>query len=92
MKKILTLVLLVMFNSQVKAIENWEIEKVLNNEFISVSTHGTVTHGDKYRLLISTKGNCDIVEDTFTFYAMANHPNFRYSQKKIGLEALEIKY
>ena len=74
MKKILTLVLLVIFNSQVKAVENWEIEKVLNNKFISVSTHGTVTHGDKYRLLISTQGKCDVVEDTFTFYTMAKHP------------------
>ena len=92
MKKILTLVLLVIFNSQVKAVENWEIEKVLNNQFISVSTHGTVTHGDKYRLLISTKGNCDIVEDTFTFYTMANHPEILdIVKKKVGLEAFGNK-
>ena len=92
MKKILTLVLLVIFNSQVKAAENWEIERVLNNEFISVSTHGTVTHGDKYRLLISTKGKCDIVEDTFTFYTMANHPEILdIVKKKVGLEAFGNK-
>ena len=93
MKKILTLVLLVIFNSQVKAAENWEIERVLNNEFISVSTHGTVTHGDKYRLLISTKGKCDIVEDTFTFYTMSNHPEILdIGKKKLDLRLLEIKY
>ena len=55
MKKILILILFLVFNLQVKAVENWEIEKILDNKFISVSTHGTVTHGDKYRLLISTR-------------------------------------
>ena len=92
MKKILILILFFTFNSQVKAIENWEIEKILNNKFISVSTHGTITHGDKYRLLISTQGKCDVVEDTFTFYTMAKHPEIlNIVNKKIGLEAFGNK-
>ena len=93
MKKILTLAILLIFNSQVKAVENWEIERILNNKFISVSTHGTVTHGDKYRLLISTKGKCDVVEDTFTFYTMADHPEIlNIVKKKLDLRLSEIKY
>ena len=88
MKKILTLAILLIFNSQVKA-----VERILNNKFISVSTHGTVTHGDKYRLLISTKGKCDVVEDTFTFYTMADHPEIlNIVKKKLDLRLSEIKY
>ena len=49
MKKSIILIIFIIFYTPVKAVENWEIEKILDNKFISVSTHGTVTHGDKYR-------------------------------------------
>ena len=64
---------LILINST-SAKENWTVEKVLNDEFISISTFGEVTHGDRYRLLINTKSDCKIAEETFTFYTTANHP------------------
>ena len=94
MKKLLGIVVLSLLwcSNSFADVENWEIEKILDNKFISVSTHGTVTHGDKYRLLISTQGKCDVVEDTVTFYTMANHPEIlNIVNKKIGLEAFENK-
>ena len=85
MKKILILIVFLIFNSSVEAVENWEIEMILNNKFISVSTHGTITHGDKYRLLFNLKGDCSSVEETFTFYTMANHPKIlKIKNKKIA--------
>ena len=85
---------LILINST-SAKENWTVEKVLNDEFISISTFGEVTHGDRYRLLINTKSDCKIVEETFTFYTTANHPKileikdkkiiFKYNEKnKVG--------
>ena len=94
MKKLLGIVVLSLLwcSNSFADVENWEIEKILDNKFISVSTHGTVTHGDKYRLLISTQGKCDVVEDTVTFYTMANHPEIlNIVNKKIGLEAFGNK-
>ena len=81
--------------SSTSAKENWTVEKVLNDEFISISTFGEVTHGDRYRLLINTKSDCKIAEETFTFYTTANHPKileikdkkiiFKYNEKnKVG--------
>ena len=68
MKKLLGILLigLLWCSNSFADVENWEIEKILDNKFISVSTHGTVTHGDKYRLLISTQGKCDVVAVSYT--------------------------
>ncbi|MDC0519624.1 hypothetical protein OAN92_02690 [Candidatus Pelagibacter ubique] len=85
---------LILINST-SAEENWTVEKVLNDEFISISTFGEVTHGDRYRLLINTKGDCKGAEETFTFYTTTNHPKileikdkkiiFKYNEKnKVG--------
>ncbi len=85
MKKLVVLIIFLIINTSVKAVENWEIEMILNNKFISVSTHGTITHGDKYRLLFNLKGDCSSVEETFTFYTMANHPKIlKIKNKKIA--------
>tara|TARA_B100002003_G_scaffold194838_1_gene184538 strand:+ start:102 stop:647 length:546 start_codon:yes stop_codon:yes gene_type:complete len=85
MKKLIFLIIFLIINTSVKAVENWEIEMILDNKFISVSTHGTITHGDKYRLLFNLKGDCSSVEETFTFYTMANHPKIlKIKNKKIA--------
>ena len=75
MRSVLCIIILnlILINST-SAKENWTVEKVLNDEFISISTFGEVTHGDRYRLLINTKGDCKSAEETFTFYTTANHP------------------
>ena len=74
------------------AIDNWRIEQVLNNEFTEVSTNGMVTDGDRYRLHISNNGKCNTVEDGFTFFTKANHPNIlNIIGKKVLLEAMGVK-
>ena len=54
MRSVLCIIILnlILINST-SAKENWTVEKVLNDEFISISTFGEVTHGDRYRLLIN---------------------------------------
>ncbi|MDC0405114.1 hypothetical protein OAM30_00930 [Candidatus Pelagibacter sp.] len=77
---------LILINST-SAKENWTVEKILNDEFISLSTFGEVTHGDRYRLLINTKGDCKSAEETFTFYTTVNHPKIlEIKNKKIILK------
>ena len=96
MRRVLYIIILnlILINST-SAEENWTVEKVLNDKFISISTFGEVTHGDRYRLLINTKGDCKSAEETFTFYTTANHPKileiknkkiiFKYNEKnKVG--------
>ena len=88
MRSVLCIIILnlILINST-SAKENWTVEKVLNDEFISISTFGEVTHGDRYRLLINTKGDCKSAEETFTFYTTANHPKILdIENKKIILK------
>jgi len=88
MRSVLCIIILslILINST-SAKENWTVEKILNDEFISISTFGEVTHGDRYRLLINTKGDCKSVEETFTFYTTANHPKIlEIENKKIILK------
>ena len=88
MRSILCIIILnlILINST-SAKENWTVEKILNDEFISISTFGEVTHGDRYRLLINTKGDCKSAEETFTFYTTANHPKIlEIENKKIILK------
>ena len=88
MRSVLCIIILnlILINST-SAKENWTVEKVLNDEFISISTFGEVTHGDRYRLLINTKGDCKSAEETFTFYTTANHPKIlEIENKKIILK------
>ncbi|MDA7830534.1 hypothetical protein N9A57_00955 [Candidatus Pelagibacter sp.] len=96
MRSVLCIIIInLIFINSTSAKENWTVEKVLNDEFISISTFGEVTHGDRYRLLINTKGDCKSAEETFTFYTTANHPKileiknkkiiFKYNEKnKVG--------
>ena len=88
MRSVLCIIILnlILINSTC-AKENWTVEKILNDEFISISTFGEVTHGDRYRLLINTKGDCKSAEETFTFYTTANHPKIlEIKNKKIILK------
>ena len=88
MRSVLCIIILnlILINSTI-AKENWTVEKILNDEFISISTFGEVTHGDRYRLLINTKGDCKSAEETFTFYTTANHPKIlEIENKKIILK------
>ena len=74
MRKFLGIVVLsLLWFDTSSAVENWKIERVLDNKFTEISINGNVTHGDKYRLHIRNNGKCDVVEDSFTFYTMANH-------------------
>ena len=88
MRSVLCIIILnlILINSTC-AKENWTVEKILNDEFISISTFGEVTHGDRYRLLINTKGDCKSAEETFTFYTTVNHPKIlEIKNKKIILK------
>ena len=82
MKKISLYVFFVLvFGNFGFAMDNWKIEQVLDNKFTQVSTHGTVTYGDKYTLHILNNGKCNIVEDGFTFYTTSNHPDILYCRQ-----------
>ena len=86
------MVLVLMWCNVGFAIDNWRIEQVLNNEFTEVSTNGMVTDGDRYRLHISNNGKCNTVEDGFTFYTRANHPDIlSIVGKQVLLEAMGSK-
>ncbi|MDC0351041.1 hypothetical protein OAM73_04300 [Candidatus Pelagibacter sp.] len=88
MRSVLCIIIfnLILINST-SAKENWTVEKILNDEFISISIFGEVTHGDRYRLLINTKGDCKSAEETFTFYTTVNHPKIlEIENKKIILK------
>lgn len=87
MKIILSLLIFSLFTNNSFASENWTVEKILGDKFISVSTFGIITHGDRYRLLIKTEGDCSKVEETFTIYTAANHPKIsKIENKKIAIE------
>ena len=87
MKKFLYIIIFCLLINNSYAIENWIVEKILDDKFISVSTNGKITHGDRYRLLINTKGDCRKVEETFTIYTTANHPKInKIKNKKIAIE------
>ena len=92
MKKILkTTILWLLFIGNSYAIENWEIKKILDNEYIEISTEGLNVKGDKYKLLMKINGKCDIIEDGFTFYTIKNNPGVMLLPgKKIKLESLGL--
>ena len=73
MRSVLCIIILnlILINST-SAKENWTVEKILNDEFISISTFGEVTHGDRYRLLINTKGDCKSAEETLRLPVQIN--------------------
>ncbi len=74
------------------AMDNWKIEQVLNNKFTQVSTNGIITHGAKYSLHILNNGECNVVEDSFTFYTTSNHPEIlNIEGKAVLLEAMDTK-
>ena len=89
MRSVLCIIIInLIFINSTSAKENWTVEKVLNDEFISISTFGEVTHGDRYKLLINRKGDCKSAEETFTIYTTANHPKIL----KIKNKKIIIKY
>jgi hypothetical protein len=90
MKKLL-LIFVLLFPINSYAIENWEIKKVLDNKFIEISSEGDV-EGDKYSLLIRVDGECNTIEEGFTFFTTKNNPEIMLLPgKKIGLESLGHK-
>ena len=92
MKKFLKITILwLLFIGNSYAIENWEIKKILDNEYIEISTEGLNVKGDKYKLLMKINGKCDIIEDGFTFYTIKNNPGVMLLPgKKIKLESLGL--
>ena len=90
MKKLLTIVIFgLLLSGNSYAIENWEIKKVSDNKYIEISTEGLDVKGDKYKLLIKVNGECNTIEDGFTFYTTKNNPGIMLLPgKKIGLESL----
>ena len=57
MKKYLGIIVLGLFLSMnVYAVENWEIKKIMDNDYIEISTEGLKIKGDKYKLLIKVDG------------------------------------
>ena len=89
MKKLLAIIVLgLLFSGNANAIANWEIKKVMNDTFTEVSTGGSISKGDKYRLHISNNGRCDVLEDGFTFFTKSNNPDIiKLEGKKIGIKA-----
>ena len=89
MKKLLAIVILgLLLNVNSYAIENWEIKKVIDNKYIEISTEGLDVKGDKYKLLIKVNGECNTIEDIFTFYTTKNNPGIR----KLNNRPLQPKY
>tara|TARA_B100001057_G_scaffold488853_1_gene573981 strand:- start:1055 stop:1609 length:555 start_codon:yes stop_codon:yes gene_type:complete len=89
-KKILGIVVLsLLLSGNSFAIENWEIKKAIDNEYIEISTEGLKIKGDKYKLLIKVNGECDTIEDGFTFYTAKNNPGVMLLPgKKIKIESM----
>ncbi len=93
MKKVFsTVILYLLLSLQANAVENWEIKKVMDNEYIEISTEGLKVKGDKYKLLIKVNGECNTIEDGFTFYTTKNNPGISsLPGKKIKIESLGYK-
>jgi hypothetical protein len=91
MKKLFLLILVLGFllSGNSNAIENWEIKKVIDNKYIEISTEGLKVKGDKYKLLIKVNGECNTIEDGFTFYTTKNNPGVTLLPgKKIKIESM----
>ena len=90
MKKLLTILALgFLFGANSYAIENWEIKKVIDNKYIEISTEGLKVKGDKYKLLIKVNGECNTIEDGFTFYTTKNNSGVTLLPgKKIKIESM----
>jgi hypothetical protein len=90
MKKLLGIMVLgFLLSGNSNAIENWEIKKVIDNKYIEISTEGLKVKGDKYKLLIKVNGECNTIEDGFTFYTTKNNPGVTLLPgKKIKIESM----
>ena len=90
MKKLLSIIIFgLLLSGNSYAIENWEIKKVTDDKYIEISTEGLNVKGDKYKLLIKVNGECNTIEDIFTFYTTKNNPGIMLLPgKKIGLKSM----
>ena len=90
MKKYLGIIVLGLFLSMnVYAVENWEIKKIMDNDYIEISTEGLKIKGDKYKLLIKVDGECNTIEEGFTFYTTKNNRGVMLLPgKKIKVESM----
>ena len=71
---VILVILLLLCTTFLKAEEyTWSIEKI-NDKSVMVSMHGQIQHGDKLFFFIPS-GNCNSVENLFTFYTAANNSN-----------------
>ena len=93
MKKFLKItVIWLLFIANSYAIENWEIEKVIDGKYTQVSTTGLKTYGAEYKLLIRNNNVCKAVEDNFVFYTTKNNPNImNIIGKKVKVETLGVE-
>ena len=89
-KKLLGIIVLgLLFSGNAYAVQNWEIKKVLDNKYIEISTQGLKVKGDKYKLLIKVDGECNTIEDGFTFYTTKNNPGVTLLPgKKIKIKSM----
>ena len=79
MKKLLSIIIFgLLLSDNSYAIENWEIKKVIDNKYIEISTEGLNVKGDKYKLLIKVNGECNTIEDGFTFYTTKKLSRFKH--------------
>ena len=76
MKRILFLILLLLFQLKIAWSEPWQVKVDEKNNVVVASKNGEVTHGDslRFRLL---KGKCDVVQEYFTFYTILKNPNIK---------------
>ena len=93
MKKFLKITIIwLLFIGNSYAIENWEIEKVIDGKYTQVSTTGLITYGAEYKLLISNNNVCKAVEDNFVFYTTKNNPNImKIIGKKVKVKTLGVE-
>ena len=68
------IILLLLSTTSLKAEDySWSIEKI-NEKNVMVSMNGQIQHGDRLYFFIPS-GNCNRVENLFTFYTAANNSN-----------------
>tara|TARA_Y100001970_G_C14113641_1_gene792318 strand:+ start:318 stop:851 length:534 start_codon:yes stop_codon:yes gene_type:complete len=61
--------------------DKWSIE-IDDGKKVWVTRNGEITHGDKLRFLF-TKNNCDVIQEIFTFYTVANNKNINSLKGKV---------
>lgn len=70
------LLFFVVLSLPLAAQEEWLINVDDDGTKVWVERNGQVTHGDKLRYLFAKDG-CDVIQEIFTFYTMANNENIK---------------